>query len=61
MTTGTAVGVGSGAPALGSAPALSNDGSILYVAIDDSNGSYLVGVNATTLAPEYSVHALGPQ
>ena len=49
--------------AIGSAPALSNDGSILYVAVDDGgyslNGdeynSYLVGVNSTTLAPEYSV------
>ncbi|HEV3384958.1 MAG TPA: Ig-like domain repeat protein, partial [Gemmata sp.] len=55
VTIGTSVGVGSGSPAIGSAPAVSNDGSILYAAIDDSNGPYLVGVNATTLAPEYSV------
>ncbi len=60
VTSGAAVGgigspVGSGSPALGSAPAVSNDGSILYVAINDSNGPYLVGVNATTLAHEYAV------
>ena len=60
VTTGTAVGTAA-EPALGSAPALSNDDSILYVAIDDSNGSYLVGVNATTLAPEQLGAALGSQ
>jgi Bacterial Ig-like domain (group 3) len=57
VLTGTAVGVGTGSPALGSAPALNSDGSILYAAMVDSNGgSYLVGVNAATLAPEYSVN-----
>ncbi len=55
VTATVATGAGSGAPAVGSAPALSNDGSTLYVAIADSAGSYLVGVNATTLAHEYSV------
>ena len=55
VTATVATGAGSGAPAIGSAPALSNDGSILYVAIADSSGSYLVGVSATTLAHDYSV------
>jgi hypothetical protein len=60
VTTGVAVGAGSGGPALGSAPAVSNDGSTVYVAINDSNGPYLVGVNATTLAPQYSVELSVP-
>ena len=49
--------------AQGSAPALSNDGSTLFLPVADggynANGnfynSYLVGLNSTTLAPEYSV------
>ncbi len=32
------------------APALSADGSILYVAVDDGNFGYLLAVNSTTLA-----------
>jgi hypothetical protein len=32
------------------APALSPDGSILYVAVDNGNYGYLLGVNSTTLA-----------
>jgi len=55
-------------PAMGSASALSNDGSILYLGITDSGysfsgseyNSYLVGLNSTTLAPVYSVHLLDP-
>jgi hypothetical protein len=56
-------------PAIGSAPALSNDGSILYVAINDSGyartqsaeyNPYLVGLNSTTLAPVSSVRLLDP-
>jgi len=55
--------------ALGSAPALSNDGSMLYIGVDDGgyslssggeHNSYLVGLNSTTLAPVYSVHLLDP-
>jgi hypothetical protein len=46
---------GTGTPALGSVPALSNDDSIVYIAINGSNGPNLVGLNATTLAPEYAV------
>ena len=55
-------------PALGSAPAMSNDGSILYLGINDSGyslggsayNSYLVGLNSTTLAPVYSVRLFDP-
>jgi len=55
-------------PAMGSAPALSNDESVLYLRINDSgytlNGneydSYLVGLNSSTLQPEYSVQLLDP-
>ena len=49
ITTGTAVGAGSGAPALAAAPALSNDGSLLYEAVNDSYGPYLVEVNAASM------------
>ncbi len=60
---------GNWTPALGSSPALSNDGSTLYLGINDAGynltgaaqyNGYLVGVNASTLAPEYSVHLLDP-
>ena len=44
------------------APAISNDGSVVYVAINNGNGSssvygagYLVGLNSTTLATKYAV------
>ncbi len=54
--------------ALGSAPALSNDGSIVYFAVDDGgygNGggesnSYLVGLNSSNLQPTYSVRLYDP-
>ena len=55
-------------PAMGASPAISNDGSTVYIGINDSgyslNGnefeSYLVGLNSTTLAPEYSVQLIDP-
>ena len=56
-------------PAMGASPSISNDGSIVYFGINDSGyslsgsgeyNSYLVGLNSTTLAPEYSVHLLDP-
>jgi hypothetical protein len=45
--------------ALGSAPAISNDGSVVYVAVNGTgfNGeddAYLLGLNSTTLATEYN-------
>jgi hypothetical protein len=54
--------------AQGSAPALSNDGSTLFLPVADggynANGnfynSYLVALNSTTLAPEYSVSLYYP-
>jgi len=54
--------------AMGSAPALSNNGSVLYLGVDDGGyslsggeyNSYLVGLNSTTLAPVYSVRLLDP-
>jgi Bacterial Ig-like domain (group 3) len=57
ITGGAAIGIVSatGAPALGSAPALNNDGTVLYVAITGSNGPDLVGINALTMTHEYSV------
>src|SRR5579884_2643980 len=55
--------------ALGSAPALSNDGSIVYFAVDDGgygnsssgeHNAYLVGLNSSTLQPQYSVRLYDP-
>ena len=60
VTVGSAVGTGSGSPALGSDPAVSNDGSVVYAAVNDNGNPYLVGVNATTMAPEYSVELSVP-
>jgi hypothetical protein len=54
--------------ALGSAPALSNDGSTVYFAVDDGGydlygneyDAYLVGLNSRNLQPEYSVRLYDP-
>lgn len=54
--------------ALGSASALSNDGSIVYFAVDDSgyglggdeSNAYLVGLNSSTFQPQYSVRLYDP-
>ncbi|MFZ0815153.1 MAG: hypothetical protein WAM78_06520, partial [Candidatus Sulfotelmatobacter sp.] len=48
--------------AMSCAPALSNDGSTLYVAVVDENvgNGYLVAVNSTTLAPMNHVLLLDP-
>jgi hypothetical protein len=46
------------------APALSNDGSTLYVAVKPSGGSnfaYLLGLNPTTLATKYAVTLKDPR
>ncbi len=69
----TAVGQtndGNWSPALGSSPALSNDGSTLYLGINDSGynlspssaqyNSYLVAVNTATMTPQHAVHLLDP-
>ena len=38
-------------PAISCAPALSPDGSLLYVAVDNDSYGYLLALNSTTLAP----------
>ncbi|MEP6635492.1 MAG: Ig-like domain-containing protein [Acidobacteriota bacterium] len=43
------------------APALSNDGSTLYVVVRSSTNSYLLGLNSTTLATRYSVILRDPR
>ena len=44
------------------APAISLDGSVVYVAIHDSSEvGYLVGLNSTTLAPLYKVRLKDPK
>jgi hypothetical protein len=42
------------------APALSNDGKLLYLAISDSNAGYLVALDSTTLAPVARVRLRDP-
>ncbi len=68
----TAVGQtndGNWTPALGSSPALSKDGSTLYLGINDAGynltsaaqyNAYLVGVNTATMTAQYSVHLIDP-
>ncbi len=46
--------------AMGSAPALSNDGKTLYVAVSNGSSGYLLGLDATTLAPKYKVALKDP-
>jgi hypothetical protein len=48
---------------LGSAPALSNDGSTLYVSVNESSNyyGYLLGLDSTTLATKYSVFLKDPR
>jgi len=46
--------------AISCAPALSNDGSILYVAMDNDNYGYLVALNSATLAPIGRVRLTDP-
>ncbi|MEK6280215.1 MAG: Ig-like domain-containing protein [Acidobacteriota bacterium] len=43
------------------APALSNDGTTLYVVVKGSNIAYLLGLNPTTLATKYSVALRDPR
>jgi subtilisin-like proprotein convertase family protein len=65
VLAGTAAGAGSGVDeaAIGSAPAVSNDGSIVYAAVNsiaNAYNGYLVGVDSTTLAPVYSAFLVDP-
>jgi hypothetical protein len=61
----TAAGSGSNVDqaALGSVPALSNDGTVVYAVLNNSGNSYnayLVGLNSATLAATYSVNLVDP-
>jgi hypothetical protein len=46
--------------AMNCAPALSADGSTVYVAVSNGSAGYLVGLDAATLAPKYSVPLVDP-
>src|SRR6185312_1148358 len=43
------------------APAISNDGSTVYVAVSDGSFGYLVGLNSTTLALKFKVRLKDPK
>jgi hypothetical protein len=47
--------------ALSSAPALSNDGATVYVAVTGGSSSRLLGLNSTTLATQYNAQILDPR
>ncbi len=49
--------------ALGSAPAVSNDGATVYVAMNNANqtGAYLLGLDSTTLTTKYKVYLTDPR
>ena len=46
--------------AISAAPALSPDGSLLYVAVDDGGAGYLLALNSTTLALVHRVRLTDP-
>jgi len=46
--------------AMNCAPAISADGSTIYIAVSDGSAGYLVGLDATTLAPKYHARLLDP-
>lgn len=46
--------------AMGCAPALSRDGSTVYIAVSNGAAGALVGLNAATLAPKYKASLLDP-
>jgi WD40 repeat protein len=46
--------------AVSCAPALSTDGSTVYVVVNNANYGYLVALNSTTLAPEHQVRLKDP-
>lgn len=47
--------------AISSAPALSNDGTTLYVTVTGGSSSRLLGLNSTTLATKYNAAILDPR
>ncbi|MCX7379988.1 MAG: hypothetical protein NT133_00905 [Alphaproteobacteria bacterium] len=46
--------------AMNCAPALSPDGRTVYIAVSNGSSGYLLGLDATTLAPRYKVALLDP-
>jgi hypothetical protein len=45
---------------LNCAPAISNDGLVVYIGVSDGGSGYLVGLSASTLAPLYKVRLKDP-
>jgi len=46
--------------AMNCAPAISADGSTLYIAVSNGSSGYLVGLDTATLAPKYTTYLLDP-
>jgi hypothetical protein len=46
--------------AMNCAPAISADGSTVYIAVSNGSAGYLLGLDATTLAPKYSARLRDP-
>ena len=46
--------------AMNCAPAISNDGQTVYIAVSNGSSGYLLGLDSTTLAPKYKVALLDP-
>jgi hypothetical protein len=46
--------------AMNCAPAISADGSTIYIAVSDGSTGYLVGLDSATLAPKYRAQLLDP-
>jgi hypothetical protein len=46
--------------AMNCAPAISADGSTIYIAVSDGGAGYLVGLDATTLQPKYRTRLMDP-
>ncbi len=46
--------------AMNCAPAISADGSTIYITISDGGSGYLMGLDSTTLAPKYRARLLDP-
>jgi len=46
--------------AMNCAPAISVDGATVYIAVSDGGSGYLVGLDATTLAPKYKARLTDP-
>jgi hypothetical protein len=47
--------------AMNCAPAVSNDGSTIYIGVSDGSAGYLLGLDATTLATKYKAALVDPE